>query len=659
MNLRSAVGVACLATLVASASVRAGDIRALSHPAGSLASTSNAMSFLSSATAGTAAPASCFSSDGRFVTFSSWSSNLVPGQINLTYISVYVTDLSTGVTSIVSHDVNSTATTGNGPTAAAAISSDGRWISYSGSPTNVVAGMAGGTSNGNVFLYDRLSGANTLVSHRAGAPLAGGNGDSFSSWVSADGGVVVFLSKATDLVPSQVLAHDPSGMDVFVFDRGSGVITLASRSSVAPSRTGNASSPEFVASADGRFISFSSFASDLVSSQVDAPDTSDVFLFDVLANTMSLVSRFAGAPSVAGNGLSLSPSISGDGRFVAYTSYANDLVPGMVDLNAGFADVFLFDRLSGTNALVSHAPGLPATTPDAGSSLARISADGSAVAYASLSTALVSNQVDPNGLNWDVFVFERTSGVNTLVSRSATAATQTGNAPSINPVISADGNRIAFESLATDLVPGQVDTNGVLDVFLFDRLSGKTALVSRSPSSPVATGNWRSSGPLLCGDGNLVAFNSYASDLVPSDTNGTDDAFLFRAVSLGSAGMLSPLLPCRLVDTRIGGGLAGGSPIAAASTQDFPVTGLCGVAADATSLSLSVAVTLPEAGGFVDVFPAGLPTPPTAIVSFRPGQTRANNAIVALGGTPPGTVTVRNASPGPVHVILDVNGYFR
>jgi hypothetical protein len=306
---------------------------------------------------------------------------------------------------------------------------------------------------------------------------------------------------------------------------------------------------------------------------------------------------------------------------------------------------------------VSHAPGLPGTTADAGSLQPRISADGSAVAYTSLSTALVAGQSDSNGMNYDVFVFDRASGLNTLVSRSAASAAQTGAAESLNPVISADGHRVAFESLATDLVPGQVDTNGALDVFEFDRLSGRTALVSRTPASPVTAGDAKSSGPLLCDDGNLVGFNSDATNLVPADANASADAFLFRAVAFAAAQSLSPLPPCRLVDTRRGNGLE--APIAASSTQDFVLTGLCGVPPDATSLSLNVTVTQAGAAGFVDVFPAGLPVPSTAIVNFRPGQTRANNAFVALGGDPAGSVSVRNASPAAVHVILDVNGFFR
>jgi Tol biopolymer transport system component len=615
------------------------------------------MSYVSSYLAGTYAPASCFSADGRFVAFSSWGSNLVPGQLNGSFLAVFVTDLVTGLTTIVSHASPSPTTTANGPSAVPAISADGRWIGYFSSATDLVPGTTSGNGEGNVFLYDRLTGANTLVSHRQGNPLTGGNGGSFAVSVSTDGQVIAFLSRATNLVPSQLLAHDPSGTDVFLFDRISGETTLVSHAAASASRTGNGFSYQYAASNDGRYVAFSSFASDLVPRQINSLGTSNVLLFDRVANTTSLVSGAAGSAVQSGNGASNSPSISADGRLVVYTSYANDFVPGMIDANGGFADVFLFDRLSNATTLVSHSPASPNTTADAGAFQPQISADGTAVVYTSLATELVMGETDPNGQNYDVFVFDRASGVNALVSRSALAASQAGNAESLNPVISADGNRIAFESHATDLVPGQIGASTVRNVFVFDRFSKVTVLASRDLSAPNAIGNADSSGPLLNSDGNLVAFNSDATNLVSSDTNGSLDSFLFRAVSFGSAGSFFPLTPCRLVDTR--SGPAGGTAIAALSMRDFTLTDVCGVPSDAASVSFNVTVTQPASAGFVDVLPAGLATPPTAILSFRIGQTRANNAIVSLGGTPSGTASVRNASAGSVHVILDVNGYFR
>lgn len=653
MNLRAKAGVACLVALLDWGAARAGDVRPLSHPVGSPASTSNALSFVSSRVSGTYAPASCFGADGRFVTFASWGQDLVPGQVTLAYVSVYETDLSTGATRIVSHDATSPTTTGNGPSTVPAISTDGRWIAYESGASNLVAGMTRGNPDWDVFLYDRLTGENILVSHRQGELLTGGNGASYSPWVSADGAYVAFLSTATDLIAGEVLAHS-FGTDVFLYDRLAGTTTLVSRSAIAPSQTGNGMSGDYVASADGRFIAFTSSAADLVVGQQDSNSTWDVFVFDRILGAVSLVSRQAGSSVAASNDMSQTPSISADGRFIAFYGQGANLIP----FQSGIGGIFLFDQLTGNNTLVSHPPGSPSTAVSI-SAQPQISADGSAVAYRSTATNLVAGQSDPSGMTFDVFVFDRASGVNTLVSRSAASAFETGNADSLNPVISADGNRVAFESFATDLVPGQIDTNGALDVFEFDRLSGTTILVSRTPGSAVTTGNAGSNGPLLSTDVNLVAFNSDATNLVLSDANASADAFLFRAASFGSAGSLSPLDPCRLVDTRSGSGLAGGSAIAASSTRDFTLTGLCGVPADVTALSLNVTITQPRAAGSVDVFPAGLPTPPTAIVSFVAGQTRANNAIVSLGGTPSGTVTVRNASTGSVHVILDVNGFFR
>ncbi len=643
--------LAALALVASCAPASAYDVRPLAHRDGVPGSTPDGLSFVSAAGARSV---SCFSADARWVTFASWGVDLVPGQVNDGYAAVYLTDRTTGATSIVSHAPASPTTTANAFSSSSTISADGRWVAYSGQSTNVVAGMTAGNPDGNVFLYDRLSGANQLVSHVPGSVLTGGNALSHSPFVSADGHFVAFLSQATNLVTAELLAHDPSEPDVFLFDRLTGQVTLVSHAAGFVSRTGNAAVSEFVLSADARYIAFPSTASDLVPGQVDPPGFQfpDVFLFDRVTGSTTLVSHVAGAPASSGNSFSQAPSITADGRFVAYMSSASDIVPQMVDANMFLGDVLLWDRTSDTTILVSRAPGDAKTTADGHSVFPKISADGSAVAYASTSVSLVAGQADPNGSMYDVFVFDRTSGSNTLVSMGIVAASQTGSQESFNPAINANGSRIAFESRAQDLVPNP--TNGFVNVFVFDRTGGKTQLASRRPVAPGVAGNGDSTGPLLSADGNLVAFDSLATDLAASDLNGSVDAFLYAPVTFGSSLKLTPLAPCRLVDTRILG-----SALAATSARDFAVAGICAIPADAVAISLNVTVTQPQAAGFVDVYPAGLAAPQTAILSFAAGQTRANNAHVALGGTPDGTVTVWNASPGSVHVVLDVNGFYR
>lgn len=647
---------AALLLLACSTRAPASDVSALARPAGGPpGATANGKSFLGSLVGGSNSPTpTCFSAEGRFVAFVSWANDLVLGLVQNTLSSVYVTDLTTGATTLVSHAAANPLATADRDASSPAISADGRWVAYVSAATNLVPGQTSGGGVANVFLFDRLGGGNVMVTRRgASFPLTGGDADSFAPLISADGRFVAFLSKATNLAPGQVQRHDASGSDLFLYDRDLGTTTLVTHQDGFPERTGNDTTFWHAMSAGGRFLAFASLASDLVPGQVDGPGTADVFLFDRTTAATTLVSRAAGSSATAGNGASTLPTISADGRFIAFESAANDLVAGMADADGAAPDVFLFDRVGGTAVLVSHAPGFPLTTADQGAGGPRLSADGSAVAYRSLSTNLVPGQVDQNGAA-DVFAYDRPSGTNTLVSRNAFFNLRTGNADSTSPEISADGSRIVFTSRATDLVQGQLDTNAGDDVFLHDRNTGKNVLASRTPASPAVTGGAASAGALLSPDGNLVAFNSESANLVASDANSLMDAFLFRPVSFGSATTFTPLTPCRLVDTR-----AAGEALPGGSRTDFTLSGLCGVPSDASAVSLNVTVTRPEAPGYVDVYPAGLAVPPTGILSFSAGQTRPNNAIVSVGGTPAGTVTVRNASAGTAHVVLDVNGFFR
>jgi|GEM_PF-1585857 len=217
-----------------------------------------------------------------------------------------------------------------------------------------------------------------------------------------------------------------------------------------------------------------------------------------------------------GNGDSGCPSISADGRYVAFQSYASNLVPG--DTN-GTWDVFVHDRLTGQTTRVSVAS--DGTQGNGDSECPSISADGRYVAFASLASNLVPG--DTNG-TWDVFVHDRLTGQTTRVSVASGGAQ--GNSGSWCPSISADGRYVAFQSYASNLVPG--DTNGVLDVFVHDRLTGQTTRVS--VASDGTQGDSYSFGSSISADGRYVAFSSLASNLVPGDTNDKPDIFVAAAV---------------------------------------------------------------------------------------------------------------------------------
>ena len=225
------------------------------------------------------------------------------------------------------------------------------------------------------------------------------------------------------------------------------------------------------------------------------------------------------------------PAVSADGRFVAFVSLSDNLVPG--DTN-GAADVFVRDRLTGTTERISvSSSGAQANGPSGflnGMGGPSISADGRYVAFDSQATNLVKG--DTNGAI-DVFVRDRLTGTTVRVS-VATGGTQ-GNGDSTHPSISGDGSRVAFGSFADNLV--QPDTNFASDVFVRDRTTGTTVRVSDAPDS--SQGNNWSFSPKLDGNGHLVAFDSFASNL-GGNPNSTVQVFL-RNLDSGALEAISSL----------------------------------------------------------------------------------------------------------------------
>ena len=182
-------------------------------------------------------------------------------------------------------------------------------------------------------------------------------------------------------------------------------------------------------------------------------------------------------------GTATNASLSADGRYVAFESSAPNLLPGMHEGNNG-SDVFLWDRQTQTLTLVSRSASSSTRTSNGSSSTPKVSADGNWVAFTSSSTDLVAGQIDSSSTT-DVFLWQRATGAITLVSRAASSPLTTGNgfhfASSVD--LSADGAWVTFRSDSTDLVTGQVDTNGLYDVYLFDRGTGTTVLVSHASGS--------------------------------------------------------------------------------------------------------------------------------------------------------------------------------
>jgi Tol biopolymer transport system component len=383
------------------------------------------------------------------------------------------------------------------------------------------------------------------------------SGTSRVSSVSADGRFLVFLSDAPNLAPGQVdfnLADD-----VFLYDRVAGTVTLVSGTADSPNRAADAASESPVISADGRWIAFVSAARDLIQPE-DPGTTSDVFLYDRTTGATTLVSRSKASRGIPANGQSSQPVLSADGRFLAFTSEATDLVDRIADANQA-SDVFLFDRKSGRTTQVSHAG---RRAGNAASFSPAISADGRAVAFVSRAGNLVHGQTAPSADN--VFAYDARTGTSVLVSHSSNASTAGGDQASRTPLLSANGAFVVYVSSAANLVAGQTGEESA-NVFLFDRSTGATTLVSHAFDSPVRTGDVGSFDPAISADGGYVAFDSQAGNLVPdSNSFGNDDIFLFERKS----GRVTEVRPqTELDDTLLFGMSAGAEQFLLWSLEDI------------------------------------------------------------------------------------------
>ncbi len=282
---------------------------------------------------------SAISADGRWVVFASFASNLVVADTN-GLSDVFVHDRQTGTTSRVS--VGPNGAEGNGESRGAAISADGRWVAFLSVASNLVAGDTNATTD--IFVHDRQAAVTTRVSVGPGSAQANDSSGDYGPSISADGRWVTFDSRAGNLVPGDT----NNAIDVFVHDQQTGTTTLASVGiGGAP---GGGDSWGGAISAGGRWVAFSSTANNLVPG--DTNFAADAFVFDRETGTTTRVSE--GTGGTQGDGPALFPKVSADGRWVVFSSNASNLVTG--DTN-GVADVFLHDRQTATTARVSVGPG--------------------------------------------------------------------------------------------------------------------------------------------------------------------------------------------------------------------------------------------------------------------------------------------------------------
>jgi Tol biopolymer transport system component len=457
----------------------------------------------------------------------------------------------------------------------AVVSANGRVVAFESTAANLVPNDTNGVPD--IFVRDLQTGQIERVSVTSGGLQA--EHASFSPAISADGRYVAFESLARRLVP---VATEPESRHIYVRDREARTTILVSVTPTGQAASGDSFNPAI--SADGRFVAFDSFASNLVNT--DRNGFRDVFVRDLTARTTRLVP--ASLVGVQANNDSSNPAISGDGRYVAFESLATNLVnnagtqrsiyvrnldglavisvasrgvnnsapngpsfnpvlshdgltvafnsdaSNLVDGDRnGVTDVFVRDRTNSTTVLVSAAP--DGTAGNSPSFQPSISANGMVVAFTSAASFRAG---DANTEPMSILVRDL-SAANTL-TRVSGAAAGAADGPAARPALAGDGATLVFESLATNLVAG--DTNGASDVFVRNLGADTTERVSLP--SAAATGNGWSNNSAVSADGRFVAFASTATNLIAGDTNGVSDIFVrdretgaVERVSVATGGM--------------------------------------------------------------------------------------------------------------------------
>jgi hypothetical protein len=330
----------------------------------------------------------------------------------------------------------------------------------------------------------------TLVSRASGSNGAASNGASEAPAISRNGRTVAFQSIATNLDPANT---DP-GADVYVRDLKADTTTLVSRASGLAGERGNGPSGTPSISADGRYVAFASAATNLVG---DVPPGSvQVYVRDLVSGELTLVSRADGALGAPASGRSLSPSISNDGRLIAFSSDAPELTP--VDVPEG-REVFVRDLAAATTTLVSRKSGIDGSPAAGHSSLPAIAGDGTHVAFQS-SSAVLSNGETSGTVLW---VRDLRSSATILASR-ADGPNGRHAQVSATSSISADGTLTTFSASRGRLGPPA--SGNQIEVYLRSLVTDRTSLVSRFDKRGHRPKEFESIFPAISGNGRFVSF---------------------------------------------------------------------------------------------------------------------------------------------------------
>ncbi|GIE99951.1 PD40 domain-containing protein [Paractinoplanes rishiriensis] len=363
--------------------------------------------------------------DGRYVLFGSNATNLIPGDTNGVR-DLFVRDAATGELDLVTRGLNGAQS--NGAAYNGRISDNGRFVAYWSAASNLAPDDTNGVDD--IFVYDRQTASTTR--------LPGGLYEATFPDISGTGRYVAYSTRSA-LLPEDTDLFS----DLYLWDRTTKAVTL-----LVDGGDGENSSP--VMSSNGRWITFTSSSTNLTKDTVASGNNS--YLLDRTTGTVTLVSKASdGTPASVG---SYPQSISDNGRYIAFTSAATNLVAG--DEN-GETDVFLHDRVTGRTVAASSTP--DGATGDGASYDPDVSPDGRYVSYFSLSQNLTGEALP----EWDIhtYLYDRVNGTNTVVSLPAEGA---GSGGGWTSAVSSGGRFVAYESFGNGLVDG--DTNDEMDIFV-------------------------------------------------------------------------------------------------------------------------------------------------------------------------------------------------
>jgi Tol biopolymer transport system component len=430
---------------------------------------------------------------------------------------VYARALAAAQAVLVSRANGAGGAIGNGASSQPSISDNGARVAFASTASDL--GDGDGDTVRDIHVRDLAASTTQLASRAEGAGGAKGDGDSETPAIAGDGSAVAFTSTSSNLGVDP--GRNDEGLNNFPFLRElSGGHTIAlGRGSGAAGAVSRGGYDQVAVDQHAANVVFTSMNSDLdpladgVFSEVFQRHLAGGFETRLVSRPVDAPGRPAAVGQVENDGR----AVSADGRFAVFTTQAPLAGP-----NNGVRQVYVRDALLGTTQLVSRTDGPQGAPADMEAAQASISADGTRVAFATAA----SNLPGTEGVKAQVFVRDLVAGTTTLVS---TGPSGPGNSYAFQPAISGDGTKVAFASSASNLVSG--DNNGFEDVFVRDLVAGTTTLASVTSTGGAMQDNAYE--PLINADGTRVAFVTSAELVVP-DESGSGQHLYVRDIAAGT-----------------------------------------------------------------------------------------------------------------------------